>query len=140
MAFKLFLDANVCMNFLLQRKGFEPCESIFERIVSGEVKGYISPAIVHIIAYFLAKVHQKVIVKKLILNLLAHVKLIDCSHEIAINAINSQMTDIEDALQYYTAMHHKMDYFISLDKNLMKSAIPILPICSPEEFLDMFES
>jgi predicted nucleic acid-binding protein len=45
------------------------------------------------------------------------------------------MTDIEDALQYYTAMHHKVDYFISLDKNLIKSAIPVLPILTPEEFL-----
>lgn len=138
MAFKLFLDANVCIDFLLQGKDFEPSELIFERIVSGEFKAYTTPAIVHIIAYFLVKVHKNAIVKTLILNLLANVKVIDCSHEITIIAVNSQMTDIEDALQYYTAMHHKIDYFISLDKNLIKSAIPILPIYSPEDFLKEF--
>ncbi len=139
MAFRLFLDANVCLTFILQRQGFESSELIFERIGSGEFKGYVSPAIIHIIAYFLAKVHQRRIVKTLILNLLANVTDIDCNHEIAINAINSQMTDIEDALQYYTAMHHKMDYFISLDKNLIKSAIPFLPVYSPEDFLELYD-
>lgn len=138
MASKLFLDANVCLQFLLQRKGFESSDLLFERIVSGEFKAHTSPAIVHIIAYFLVKVHTNEVVKSLILNLLANVRVIDCSHETTINAINSQMKDIEDALQYYTALHHKMDYFISLDKKLIKSAIPILPTYSPEDFLNEF--
>lgn len=48
------------------------------------------------------------------------------------------MTDIEDALQYYTALHHKIDYFISCDKQLKKAAIPSLPVYLPEEFLAEF--
>lgn len=138
MASKIFLDANVCIDFLLQLKGFEPSELVFEKIVSGKFRAYTTPAIIHIIAYYLIKVHSNTNVKVLILNLLSNVKVIDCSHETAINAINSQMTDIEDALQYYTAMHHKMDYFISLDKKLINSAIPILPIYSPAHFLQEF--
>ena len=140
MAFKLFLDANVCIDFLLQRKGYEPSEQIFDRVVSGEWNAYTSPAIIHIISYFLKKVHPNTIVKTLVLNFLKSVTVIDCTHEVAINAVNSQMTDIEDALQYYTAMHHKIDYFISLDKNLIKSGIPVLPIYSPQEFLNEFDN
>lgn len=30
-----------------------------------------------------------------------------------------------DALQYYTAMHHKLDYFILRDKQLQKQSIPV---------------
>lgn len=138
MASKIFLDANVCIDFLLQRKGYEPSEGVFEKIISQEFRGYTTPAIIHIIAYFLKKVHPKATVKILVLNLLANVQVIDCNHEVAVNAVNSQMTDIEDALQYYTAMHYKIDYFISLDKNLIKSAIPILPIYTPEQFLQEF--
>jgi len=78
-------------------------------------------------------------VKKLIVNFLTNVKIIDCGHEITINAVNSQMADIEDALQYYTAMHYKMDYFISADKNLIKSAIPVLPVYAADEFLKEFD-
>jgi putative PIN family toxin of toxin-antitoxin system len=139
MASKIFLDANVCLSFLLQRKGYEPSETIFERVILNQFKGYTSPAIIHIIAYYLRKIHSLEITKQLITSLLSSVKVIDCNHEIAINAVNSQMTDIEDALQYYTAMHHQIDYFISLDKTLIKSAIPVLPVYSPEEFLKEFE-
>jgi len=138
MAFKVFLDANVCISFLLQRTGFEPSERIFEKVISGECKAFTTPAIIHIISYFLKKVHTIDTVKILIINLLANVRIIDCTHEITINAVNSQMTDIEDALQYYTAMHHKIDYFISLDKKLIKSAIPVLPVYTPNEFLKEF--
>lgn len=138
MAFKVFLDASVCLDFLLRRDYYSESKKVFLKIFSGEVNAFISPAIVHIIAYYLSKYYGKDLVKNIVLDLLSSVKVIDCSHEIAINAINSQMTDIEDALQYYTAMHHKMGYFISLDQKLIKSAIPILPIYSPEDFLKEF--
>ena len=45
------------------------------------------------------------------------------------------MDDIEDALQYYTALHHRLDYFVTRDKGLKKAAIAVLPVCSPEEFI-----
>jgi predicted nucleic acid-binding protein len=63
------------------------------------------------------------------------VQVIDIGHASTVNALNSKMTDIEDALQYYTALHHKLDYFITRDKDLIKAAIPILPAYSPEEFI-----
>ena len=137
MASKIFLDANVCIDFLLQRKGFEPSEEIFERILSGELKAYTSPAIIHIIAYFLKKVHEIKVVKNVLLNLLTDIKVIDSNHEVTVAAVNSNMTDIEDALEYYTAIHHKMDYFISLDKHLQKAVTPMLPIYSPAAFLKL---
>ena len=45
------------------------------------------------------------------------------------------MVDVEDALQYYTALHHRLDYLITWDKELIQSAIPVLPACTPEEFI-----
>lgn len=138
MAFKIFLDANVCLDLLLRRENYLHSKKIFERILTGDFKAFITPSIVHIIAYILPKYYDRNLIKNIVLGLLKNVRVIDCNHEITINAINSQMTDIEDALQYYIAMHHKVDCFVSLDKNLAKAAIPILPIYSPEEFLKEF--
>lgn len=135
MVFKLFLDANVCLDLLLRRENYSDSKKIFERISSGNFKAFITPSIVHIIAYILPKYYDKSVVKNIVLDLLKSVRVVDCNNEITINAVNSQMADIEDALQYYTAMHHKIDYFISLDKDLIKSAIPILPIYTPAQFL-----
>ncbi|MGV3599860.1 MAG: hypothetical protein ACO1N1_01590 [Dyadobacter fermentans] len=48
------------------------------------------------------------------------------------------MNDIEDALQYYTALHHKIDFFISRDRDFQESALTLLPVSSPSDFLKTF--
>jgi hypothetical protein len=45
------------------------------------------------------------------------------------------MEDMEDALQYYSALTHEADIFISSAKQLRKAAIPLLPVLTPAEFL-----
>ena len=62
----------------------------------------------------------------------------DASQEIAINSLCSNIDDIEDALQYYTALHHKLDFFITMDKTFRKSGISTLPIYTPDEFINEF--
>jgi len=56
-----------------------------------------------------------------------------------LTALYSRMTDIEDALQYYTGLHHQIDCFISGDKLLKKSAIASFPVFTLEEFLHDWE-
>lgn len=40
-----------------------------------------------------------------------------------------------DAKVLDIALHHKLDYFITRDKQLLKEAIPLLPIYTPLQFL-----
>jgi hypothetical protein len=58
--------------------------------------------------------------------------------EIVIQSLHSKMSDIEDALQYYVALHHKLDFFISNDKQLKKESIPTLPVFNCAEFRTTF--
>jgi hypothetical protein len=74
----------------------------------------------------------------LLLALLADVQIIDCDHATALMDINSNVSDIEDALQYYTALKFGMEYFISGDKKLKRFAIPQLPVFTAGEFLKEF--
>lgn len=136
MAFRVFLDANILLDFTLKREQYEISRKLIEWSVKGRAQAFISPAILHIVGYWLTKAYGPAKTKELLLALLADVRVIDINHEIAVNALHSKMNDIEDALQYYTAMHHKLDYFITRDKGLQKAAIPVLPVCSPEEFLE----
>ncbi len=47
--------------------------------------------------------------------------------------------DIEDAIQSYTALKYKLNYFISLDKEFTKNTNDTLPIKTPEEFLQIID-
>jgi hypothetical protein len=63
------------------------------------------------------------------------VTVIDCDHDTCIIAINSSIEDLEDALQYYAALKHNLDFFISSDKKLRKAALPQLPVYTATEFI-----
>ncbi len=138
MAFKIFLDANILLDFTLKREKFEVSKQLIQGIIEGEFQAFVTPSVVHITGYWLSKAYGNDKAKKILLELLTDIQVIDCNHTVTINALNSAMTDIEDSLQYYTALHHKLDFFITHDKHLKQLAIPSLPAYSAEEFLKHF--
>jgi predicted nucleic acid-binding protein len=138
MGFKLFLDANILLDFFLKRDNYHQAKSIINLVITGKVSAFVTPAIIHIAGYWLTKAYGAEKAKKLLISLLIDVRIIDISHELTLLALNSKIDDIEDALQYYTALHHQLDYFISGDKKLQKAAIPVLPIVSADYFLEIY--
>lgn len=135
MGVRIFLDANVLLDFTLKREAYEDAKRVIDTVIKNKAKAFITSSVLHIAGYWTAKYRGPAEAKKLLIILMADIKIIDIPHEIALVALNSKIDDIEDALQYYAAIHHKLDYFISRDKQLQKNSIPILPILSPAEFL-----
>lgn len=135
MAFRIFLDTGILLDFTLKRPDHSAARQLMEWAVKGRVQAYITPAVVQVIGQRLAMAYGAERAKELLLALLAEVQVIDTGHEITVNALHSKMTNMEDALSYYTALHHKLDYFITRNNDLSKVAIPALPVCTPEEFL-----
>ncbi|MBS1529489.1 MAG: type II toxin-antitoxin system VapC family toxin [Bacteroidetes bacterium] len=135
MAAEIFLDANVLVDYALRREHFDDASAVIDLIVNHGVKGYISSSVLHITGYWLTKDRGSDKVKEFLLLLLNDIEVIDIPHEIAVLAVSSQFKDIEDAIQYYTALHHKLDYFISNDRRLKKDSLPLLPVLTPKEFL-----
>lgn len=136
MGSKIFLDANILLDFFLKRENYVQAKELIGLVVVGKVSAYITPAIVHIIGYWLTKVYGVEKTRQLLSNLLVDVRVVDMTHELTLLALNSKIDDIEDALQYYTAIHHQLDYFISGDKKLQKAAIPVLPVVNAGYFLE----
>ena len=136
MAFKVFLDANFLIDITLSRANAAAANTVMQASIDGNVELYTSPAVLHITAYFTSEFYSSRQTKQIILTILNNVKVIDCDHATALTALSSrEMDDSEDALQYYTALSHGVDYFISADKKLKKAAIPQLPVYTAVEFL-----
>jgi predicted nucleic acid-binding protein len=140
MASRVFLDANIILDFSLMRDNYDNAKQLIEKIEGGQLSAYISPSIVHISGYWLTKMYGAAKAKELLLSLLSSITVIEIDHEITVHALHSKIHDIEDSLQYYTAIHHKLDAFISNDKQLKKEATAILPIYNLEEFLQLMDS
>ena len=135
MAFRIFLDTDILLDFTLKRAAYASARRLMEWAVKGRVQVFITTNVVSIAAYWLTEAYGAAKAKELLAALLADIQVIDISHEITVNALHSRITDLEQALQYYTALHHKLDYFITRDKALDKAASPVLPVCRPEEFI-----
>jgi len=135
MAFKVLLDVNVILDFTLQRSGFESADKLLEWVSIGKIQAFTTTSILRMTAYWLVKEYGAWQTKEILLSLVADIQVIDMGHDDTIDALHSQMSDIEDALQYYTALHHRLDYVITRDQGLIKSAIPVLPACTPEDFI-----
>lgn len=135
MAFKVFLDANVLLDFFLQRAGFVDAEKIMKHALEGRFAAFTTPAVLHIVSYWTTKSYGVAKAKQLLLALLVDIQIIDCDHQTAVLALQSSINDAEDALQYFTAIRFGMTHFISSDKALKKAAIPQLPVYTPPEFL-----
>lgn len=140
MGSKIMLDVNIVLDFTLKREQYDKAKQIMEIVVNTGVDAFVTPAIIHIAGYWLTKVYGAAKAKTLLSTLLLDVRAIDSNHETTLHALHSTMDDIEDALQYYTALYHKIDFFISRDKGLKKAAIPELPVYTPEEFLKQYYS
>jgi len=134
MAFRVFLDAGVLLDFTLKREGYAAARQLMAWVVNGRIQAYVTTTVVQETARRLKDAYGAERAKELLLALLAEVQVIDTSHTIAVSAVLSTY-NMEDALSYYTALHHKLDYFITGNKNLPIVYTPVLPVCTPEAFL-----
>lgn len=139
MATSVFLDANIILDFLLKRKEYEDARKIMVLVLQKRIRAFISPSIVHVVSYWLTKAYGSAKSKDLLLLLLSDVRIIDANQDVVNLALTSQIDDIEDALQYYTAIHHKIDFFLSRDKKLKKDALTLLPVCDIPDFLNLLD-
>jgi len=135
MAVKIFLDANILLDYTLKRPDFAEAEKVLNMVASKKVNAFITTSVLHILGYWIAKAYGNKKAKELLISFLADITIIDVPQETALVALHSKIDDIEDALQYYAAIHHKIDYFISRDKQLQKDSIPVLPVLTPSEFI-----
>jgi len=138
MVSKVFLDANILLNLTLQREFYTEAKQLFELAVEYRIKAFVTPSIVHSVGYWMTKAYGERKAKQWLLTLLTDISVIDIPHQVVLTALHSKMDDIEDALQYYSAVHHHIDYFVSRDKRLKEDSMPVLPVYTPAEFIAIF--
>jgi len=139
MAVKIFLDANVILDFLLKRPHYHQSRQLFQLIVDHRVSAITSPSIVHILIYWLGKAYGPVQCRSMLSLLFQDVEVAAVDHQLVQEALHGSMRDLEDALQYHTALRHRADYFVSRDADLKRDATTALPVLTPEELLETLD-
>jgi predicted nucleic acid-binding protein len=131
---KLFIDTNVLIDLIDKREPFYNDIAIISSLAENQQFKLVASSISFINTFY---VISKKIDAKLVIDALKKYRLIcDVSNvdEIIIDkSLISNFNDFEDAVQYYSAIHHQCDIFITRNKKDFKNAE--IPVMTPEEFL-----
>lgn len=136
MAFRVFVDADVLLDFLLKRSGYQIVRRLMDWAIRGRVQLFTSPAILRDIARELTKAYGATQAKELLLALLAILQLVDAGYDTAVSALQSEIGNISGAISYYTALNHRLDYFITRDTDLLRVVNQVLPAYTAIDFLN----
>ena len=131
---KLFLDTNVMLDFLGERDPFYISAAKIATLADkSRLKITVSASTYDTISYFLNKYYEN----KKTIDKLRKFKVISeiCELDTLIieKGLNSDFSDFEDSLQYYSALRKECDIIITRNgKDFTKSQIPVM---TPDEFL-----
>lgn len=141
MAYKLFLDTNVFLDVFLERTvDWKEAETILQLAAQNKIDVFTSVNNLVNVIYSLKKqrLTQEEIIQLVKLTL-TYTQLSDIDNAAFAHALRAGFTDLEDAVQYYTAMHIKgIDYFITSNTKDYKKATPQLPVITPRQFITLY--
>ncbi len=131
---KLFVDTDVILDLLGQRiPHFHFSAVLFTFAEMKKIELYTSPLILANTFYILRKQLGNDEAKKALRKLRILLNVIDSSEAVVDKALNSDFTDFEDAIQYYTALEHGISVILTRNLRDYKNASVIVQ--TPEAFL-----
>ena len=131
---KVFLDSDVILDLLTEREPhFEYVLQIFILIQSKKIQAFTSPVVIANVFYIIAKHYDQEKAYKSIIKLKSLIKVLNCGENEIERALVSDFTDFEDSIQYYTALHNKIDFIIT--RNIKDYKFSELPVLKPKDYV-----
>lgn len=137
MIIKAFLDSDIVLDVGTGRKPFFDNSKITLKIFENNFSfGYLSANSITNIYYILRKISTNEKTKLFLNEILRYLNIIEVNQSNIFNALESEMKDFEDAVQYSCALTQKCDCIVTRNIEDYKSSK--IPIYSPEEFNQIF--
>lgn len=141
MAYKVFLDTNIIVDFLQPVRPFhEEAQELFLHLSKDIFTAYISESVITTTPYLIRKDYSADELNMILKNLNQKLKILSCTNLQVTIALQKQPPDFEDALLYQIALHHQMDYFVTSNtKDFRKIQQPGLPVIRARELNKILE-
>jgi predicted nucleic acid-binding protein len=131
MAYKVFLDTNIIVDFLQPVRPFhEEAQELFLNLSKDIYTTYISESVITTTPYLIRKNYSADELNMILKNLNQKLKILLCTNLLVTIALQKQPPDFEDALLYEIALHHQMDYFVTSNikdfKKIQQANLPVI--------------
>lgn len=135
---KIFLDADVILDILLDRKPYSLfSQKIFALIEQNKIEGYTSSLVLSNSYYIIRKLssHQKAI--KAINKIRSIITVFSFTDKEIGESINAEFKDLEDGIQHFIALNNGVNVIITRNiKDFRKASLKIL---TPEEYFNIYK-
>lgn len=125
----LFVDTNIIIDLFAKRQGFyESASVLFSNADKGEVELLISALTFANTNYILSKLKSAKKAREILRKFKVLVRIVSSNDKIIDLALSdSGFPDLEDGLQYYTALEHHAEIIITRNKKDFKaSSLPVM--------------
>ncbi len=139
MAFKLFIDSDVVIDFFTDREPHvNPASELFELNEKGDVVLYLSAVSINNIYYVVRKFlgHKKTL--EVVETLIEMTEIIGTTKKEVIQALKNDFKDFEDSIQYSSALTIK-DLDVIITRNIKDYRNSKIAVMTPLNFLKMKE-
>jgi len=134
---KILLDTNIILDIALERREFiEKSKELMLTINKLSITSYVTATTVTDIYYILKKSKGHQLTISFLKNLFDFIDIADVSKEVIISALNSELTDFEDAVQ--TECARQNDINIIITRNIADFKKSKLEIFTPSEFIRQY--
>ena len=133
---QVLFDSDVLIDVLAQRQPFVTASAqALNRVTQPEVQGFVSGHAVTNIFYILRRQVGSETARELLSRLLQHLQVASVTDEVIRAALQSSMTDFEDAVTSEAANAAGVEVIVT--RNTPDFAASAIPTVLPEEFLAM---
>ena len=139
MAYKLFVDSDVVIDFLTNREAYaNPASELFELNELGKVEIFLSAVSINNIYYIVRKFlgHKKTL--EVIETLTEMTEIIGTTKTEIVQALKNNFPDFEDSIQYSSALTIK-DLDAIIPRNLKDFRNSSIAVMTPLNFINMIE-
>lgn len=131
----VFLDTDVSFDIISKREPhFLASVVLMELAASNIVRPVISESSLANLFYLAFDIYKIKDASKRLSDFIGACEIVSAGKEPILQALHSPFRDKEDALQYFTALKAKADYFVTRNKKDYRSAVDSLPVYTPQEF------
>lgn len=138
MADRILLDINVCLDVMLKRNPFwEDSAKIFLAAEKGQIEGRVSAISFDTMFYILRSDIGSAKAQTELKRLRKHIHISAVDSEVVDAALNAGWADLEDALQYYSAVYSECKALITRNMRDFPDNSD-LPVFTPLEFISSY--
>ncbi|MBD2304998.1 PIN domain-containing protein [Chroococcidiopsis sp. FACHB-1243] len=133
---RVLFDSDVLLDVLAQRQPFVVASArALNMVTQPQVQGYVSGHAVTNIFYILRRHVGSEAARELLSRLLQHIQVVSVTDEVIRSALQSSITDFEDAVTSEAASAAGVEIIVT--RNTSDFAASSVPAVMPEEFLVM---